>query len=84
MTISFLMLCIWALTANVIALFPSKRHHWPAAYALLAASLPLMGYVFYENDGFLIAAAILIWISTMRWPIRYGWKWIKRNWLNDL
>lgn len=79
MTYSFLLICVWALIANVIALFPSKRHHWPAAYALLAFSVPMMAVIIYENDGLLIAAAILIWISTMRWPIRYGWIWIKQK-----
>lgn len=79
MTNSFLLLCIWALTANIIALFPSRHHHWPAAYALLSISIPLMGYVFYQNGTLLNIAAALIWASTMRWPLLYGYNWIKRK-----
>ena len=36
---SLLLACIWAVLANVIAMLPSKRSHWPQAYALIAAGL---------------------------------------------
>ena len=28
--------CVWLIVDNVIAMFPSKRKHWPAAYVLIA------------------------------------------------
>ncbi|MHA3914505.1 DUF2484 family protein [Halovulum sp. GXIMD14793] len=79
MTLSFLLLCIWALAANIIALIPSKRHHWPQAYVLLAVGLPLLVYVLYENAWPVIVISLGVWGSVMRWPLLYGYKWIRRK-----
>lgn len=67
--LSVILALIWLLTSNVIAFFPSKKKHWPAAYVLMAVGLPIAIYVFYENPLwvgvlFLIAAA-----SMLRWPL---------------
>lgn len=79
MTLSFLLLCIWALVANILALIPSKRHHWPQAYALLAVGLPLLAYVLYDNEWTLKVVSLAIWLSVMRWPILYGYRWVRRK-----
>ena len=31
--------CIWLITANVMAMFPSRDHHWRAAYLLIAVGI---------------------------------------------
>ena len=36
MTPSLIAACLWAIAANVIAMFPSKSAHWPAAWGLIA------------------------------------------------
>ena len=49
MSPSLTLACVWLVTANVIAVFPSKHSHWPAAYALITLGLPILGWVFWEN-----------------------------------
>lgn len=67
--LSVVLALLWLLLSNVIAFFPSKKKHWPAAYFLMSIGLPIAIYVFYENPIwvgvlFLIAAA-----SMLRWPL---------------
>ncbi len=42
MNLAFVLCCVWLIVANVIAMFPSRRKHWPAAYALMSVGLPLV------------------------------------------
>ena len=49
MTTSLIAALIWLVSANVIGMFPSKKKHWPAAYALIAIGVPLLGWVTYQN-----------------------------------
>lgn len=69
MNLSVILALLWLILSNVIAFFPSKKKHWPAAYFLMAIGLPIAIFVFYENPIwvgvlFLIAAA-----SIFRWPL---------------
>ncbi|WP_380058359.1 DUF2484 family protein [Falsihalocynthiibacter sp. SS001] len=67
--LSILLALLWLIVANVIAFFPSKKKHWPAAYALMTVGFPLAIYVFYEEGVwmglFFLAAAA----SILRWPL---------------
>ena len=45
MTLSLILACLWAVAANLIALVPSKRAHWPQAYVLIAIGI---GYVVWR------------------------------------
>jgi hypothetical protein len=68
---------VWLVVANVIAMLPSRDHHWRAAYALIAMGIPLVGWVTYQNGpvwGLIILAA---GASVLRWPLIYLWRWIK-------
>lgn len=76
MTLSLALACLWALIANVIAMFPSKRNHWPAAYGLIAVGIPLLGFVTYENGPWWGLAVMLAGASILRWPVRYLWRWL--------
>ncbi len=78
MTLSLGLFCLWAVTANLLAMFPSKRHHWPAAYFLLVTGLPLIVLVFRENPHWVSALVFLLWCSVLRWPILYGGRFLKR------
>ena len=42
---SLILAAIWFIVANLIALLPSKRNHWPQAYVLIALGIPILGYV---------------------------------------
>lgn len=76
MSLSLILACLWCVTANVIAMFPSKHSHWPAAYGLMALGLPLLGFVFWQNGiwvGLIVLAAAA---SILRWPVRYLARWV--------
>lgn len=78
-SLSLLLACIWAITANVIAMFPSKHHHWPAAYALIAVGVPIVGFVTYENGPWVGLIVLAMGASVLRWPVIYLGRWIKRT-----
>lgn len=68
---------LWLITANLIAIIPSRDHHWRAAYALIATGLPLLIWI-YETHGplwtlpFLLGAA-----SLLRWPLWHLWRHLR-------
>jgi hypothetical protein len=60
--------CIWALLACLVAIGP-ERYHWPAAWALIATGIPLLGFVTFILGpvwGFIVLAA---GASVLRWPL---------------
>ncbi len=77
MTPSLVLACLWAVLANVIAMFPSRRAHWPAAYVLIAAGIPLAGYVTYENGPFVGLVVLAAGVSILRWPVIYLSRWMR-------
>lgn len=78
MTISLMLACLWVVIATVIAMIPSRRHHWPQAYVLIAIGVPLLGYVTYENGPLVGLLVFLAGASILRWPLIYFWRWAKR------
>ena len=44
MTLSLTLACAWIVIACVAAMFPSKRHHWPLAYVLIAVGDAAFGF----------------------------------------
>ena len=77
MSLSIILACLWVVTASVIAMFPSRRHHWPAAYFLIAVGLPILVFVFAENGFWAGMVALAAGISVLRWPVRYLFRWVK-------
>jgi len=71
MTTSLVLACVWIVAANVMAMLPSKRSHWPQAYALIAVGIPLLGYITYENGPWWGLAALFAGASILRWPVRF-------------
>lgn len=74
---SLLLACLWALTANVIGMFPSKRSHWPAACALIATGLPILALVHVQNGWLPAALVLLAGASILRWPVRFALTWLR-------
>lgn len=71
--------CLWCALACVIAMFPSKRSHWPAAYALMAIGAPLLAWVFVTEGWLASALYLAAAASILRWPVRFAWRWIRRK-----
>ena len=71
---------LWLITANVIAMFPSRDHHWRNAYTLIAIGIPILGWITYENGLFLGLLFLAGGASVLRWPVWYLWKWVKDCW----
>jgi 4-amino-4-deoxy-L-arabinose transferase-like glycosyltransferase len=60
--------CVWALLACLAAMAP-QRYHWPAAWALIATGIPILGYVTLVLGpvwGLIVMAA---GASVLRWPL---------------
>ena len=49
MSLSLTLACFWAVIANVIAMTPSKDHHWRNAYMLIAVGIPILGFVTVQH-----------------------------------
>lgn len=62
--------CLWGLAASLIAMGP-RRYHWPAAWALIATGVPLLGWVTFENGPVLGLMVLAGGLSVLRWPVKY-------------
>lgn len=79
MTLSLTLACLWALAANLIAMIPSKRHHWPQAYVLITVGIPIVGYVTYQHGPWVGLIVMAAGVSILRWPAWYFALWVKRQ-----
>lgn len=77
MSVSLILACIWALLANVLAMIPSGDNHWRRAYFLIAAGVPILGFVTYENGPIVGFLVLLAGMSMLRWPVIYLGRWVK-------
>lgn len=77
-TPSLIVVAIWLLGANVVAMFPSKDHHWKFAYGMIALGVPLLGWVTYENGPWIGLIALAAGASVLRWPLIYLTRWVRR------
>ncbi len=77
--ISIGLACLWLVTANVMAMFPSRDHHWRTAYVLIAIGIPLLGWVTYENGPVIGLLVLAAGASVLRWPVIYLWRWVRRQ-----
>lgn len=79
MSLALTLACLWAAAANLIAMFPSRHHHWPAAYGLIAIGVPLWVWI-VAVDGIWIGLIVLAAAaSVLRWPVRYLMRWVQRQ-----
>ncbi|MEL6523596.1 MAG: DUF2484 family protein [Pseudomonadota bacterium] len=79
MPTSLILVCLWAVGATIAAMMPSKRHHWPAAYVLIAIGIPLLGYVTYENGPLIGIVCFAAGASILRWPLIYLGRYLRRQ-----
>lgn len=74
MTLSLILALVWCLAANLIAMLPSRDHHWRAAYALMATGAPLLAGLFLQNGWPLTLAFLPAAGSILRWPVIFLWR----------
>jgi hypothetical protein len=71
--------CVWAVVANVLAMLPSRRNHWPQALGLVVTGIPILGWVTLQYGAILGLVALAAGASVLRWPlIRLG-AWLRRR-----
>lgn len=79
MTTSLALAALWGVTANLIALFPSRDNHWRAAYMLTAVGIPILGLVTWQNGPWVGLIVLVAGMSVLRWPVIYFGKWARRR-----
>ncbi len=79
MNVSLILACLWAVTATVTAMLPTRDKHWRAAYVLIAVGIPIVGWVTYENGALVGLIVMAAGASILRWPLIYLWRWLKRK-----
>ena len=77
MSLSLVLALLWLITANVIAMFPSKDHHWRNAYMLISVGVPLLGWVWWQNGIWVALLVLIAAMSVLRWPVIYLVRWFK-------
>jgi hypothetical protein len=83
MSLPAVMALLWLLAANVIAMFPSRDHHWTNAYVLIAVGIPLAGWVTWAHGPIWGVAFLACGSSVLRWPLIYLWRWVRARLRRD-
>ncbi|WP_375691401.1 DUF2484 family protein [Pseudooceanicola sp. LIPI14-2-Ac024] len=79
MTWALILVCLWALAANLVAMLPSRDSHWTSAYALIATGVPILGYVTWTHGAIVGLLVLAAGCSILRWPVIYLWRWLRRK-----
>ncbi len=69
MSAAFALTCLWFVVANVIAMLPSRDHHWTAAYWLIGCGVPLLGWLTLLHGPVAGMVALAAGASVLRWPL---------------
>lgn len=77
MPASLILVCLWALGANLLAMTPSRDNHWRAAYVLIAVGIPILGFVTYQMGPWIGLICLAGAISILRWPVVHLWRWVR-------
>lgn len=77
MTLSLTLGALWALIANILAMTPSKDHHWRNAYVLITIGIPILGFVTWQHGPIMGMLVLAAGMSVLRWPVIYVGRWIK-------
>ena len=79
MSLSLTLACFWAVVANVLAMTPSKDHHWRNAYILIAIGIPLIGFVTAQHGPWIGLLVLAGGCSILRWPVIYFVRWLRKG-----
>ncbi|OUS22122.1 hypothetical protein A9Q95_03570 [Rhodobacterales bacterium 59_46_T64] len=79
MSPSLILACLWGVAANVLAMTPSRDHHWRNAYVLIAIGIPILGYVTWQNGPWVGLLVLVAAMSILRWPVIYLGRWMRER-----
>ena len=79
MTVSLILAALWALIANILAMTPSKDHHWSNAYVLIGVGIPILGFVVWQHGPWIGMLVLAAGMSVLRWPVRYLLRYLSRG-----
>lgn len=79
MSIPLIFAAVWALVANLLAMTPSRDHHWRNAYILIAIGIPIVGFVTWQHGPWVGLLVLAGGMSVLRWPVIYLGRWVKRK-----
>lgn len=68
MPAALILACLWALLACLAGMAP-QRFHWPAAWALIATGIPLLGFVTLMAGPVWGLVCLVGGASVLRWPL---------------
>ena len=68
---------VWLIGANLVAMVPSRDHHWRNAYRLITIGIPILGWITWTNGPLLGLIFMAGGASVLRWPVWFLWKWVK-------
>jgi hypothetical protein len=77
--ISFVLACIWIISAKLIAMMPTRDYHWRGAYVLAAIGLPILVFVFWQHGLWVGLVAMAAGGFVLRWPVYYLFRRIRRT-----
>jgi hypothetical protein len=83
MSLPLVLVLVWLLLANVMAMIPSHDNHWQRAYFLIAVGVPLVGWVTYVNGPVIGLLALAAGASVLRWPLVFLGRWMRRQMQKD-
>ena len=75
---SLLAACLWAVTATLIAMLPTRGRHRRAAYWLIGAGIPILGWMTYQNGPWVGLIVLAAGASILRWPLVHLWRRLRR------
>ena len=79
MSAPLILTLLWFVVANLVAMLPSRDHHWTAAYLLVGVGVPLLGWLTVVNGPVAGTFALAAGASVLRWPVIHLWRWLKRR-----
>lgn len=68
MPMSLILACLWGFAAGLAGMAP-ERYHWPAAWLLVAAGIPILGYVTWQMGPVWGLICFAGGASVLRWPL---------------
>jgi hypothetical protein len=77
MTASVIAASLWLIAGNLLGMLPSRRNHWPQAWALIATGLPILVWVTLAAGPFVAALFFVAAASVLRWPLFFLWRWLR-------